>query len=354
MKKTIRIASLIALVIFAWYLMADRQTPFTGNARVKAVVVPVVAQVSGYLTAINVTNGSVVSPGQVLAIVDPQPYQIAVEKARADLQTATSDVGASSAEVELAQSNVSRAQINLDNVRVQTERVFELEAKGLVPVARGDDARSTLAAAESQLAGAEADLVRAQEKLGAAGADNPRIRAAVANLENAELNLARTRLVAPSPGVVVDLVVDQGSYASPGKAVLTFISVNDVWIEAYLTENNLGNLKVGDPVEVTLDMHPGRVLKGVVASNGYAASSGKDTQPGQLTNPPKASGWMRDPQRFPVRIHLPDHPASDQTDDVLYRMNGQADVIVYTGGNFVLNAIGAVWIRLMAILSYAY
>ena len=55
-----------------------------------------------------------------------------------------------------------------------------------------------------------------------------------------------------------------------------------------------------------------------------------------------------------VRIHLADHPASDQTDDVLYRMNGQADVIVYTGGNFVLNAIGAVWIRLMAILSYAY
>ncbi len=354
MKKTVRIAGLIALIIFAWYLMADRMTPFTGNARVKAVVVPVVAQVSGYLTAISVTNGSVVNTGDVLAVVDPEPYKIAVAKAKADLETATSDVGASSAEVALAQSGVSRAQINLDNVKVQTERVFELEQKGLVPVARGDDARSQLAAAESDLAGAQADLVRAQEKLGQDGENNPRIEAAVATLANAELNLERTNLIAPSPGAIVDLVVDEGSYASPGKAVMTFISVDDVWIEAYLTENNLGNVRVGDPVEVTLDMHPGRVLKGEIASNGFAASSGKDTKPGELTDPPNVSGWMRDPQRFPIRIHLPGYRGDDQTDDVFYRMNGQADVIVYTSDNFILNTIGAGWIRLMAILSYAY
>lgn len=354
MKKTVRIASVIALIVFAWYLMADRQTPFTSNARVKAVVVPVVAQVSGYLTGISVTNGSVVNTGDVLAVVDPEPYKIAVAKARADLATATSDVGASSAEVELAQSGVARAQINLDNVKIQTERVFELEEKGLVPVARGDDARSQLAAAESDLAGAQADLVRAQEKLGQDGDNNPRIEAAVANLAAAQLDLEHTQLVAPTPGVIVDLVVDEGSYASPGKAVMTFISVDDVWVEAYLTENNLGNIKIGDQVEVTLDMHPGRVLKGVIASNGYAASSGKDTKPGELTDPPNASGWMRDPQRFPVRIVLPGYRGDDQTDDVLYRMNGQADVIVYTGDNFVLNTIGAGWIRLMAILSYAY
>jgi len=354
MKNTIRIASLIALVIFAWYLMADRQTPFTGNARVKAVVVPVVPQVSGYLSAISVSNGTVVAPGQVLAVIDPEPYQIAVDKARADLETAASDVGASSAEVELAQSGVARARINLENVQVQTARVFELEKKGLVPIAKGDDARSKLAAAESELAGAEADLVRAQEKLGQTGAENPRIQAAVSTLAKAELDLRRTELVAPSAGVVVDLVVAPGSYASPGKPVLTFISTDEVWIEAYLTENNLGNLEVGDPAEVVLDMHPGRVLKGIVTSNGYAASNGKDTQPGQLTNPPKASGWMRDPQRFPVRIQLPEHKVEDTADDVRYRMNGQADVIVYTDGNFVLNAIGAGWIRLMAILTYAY
>ncbi len=354
MKNTIRIACLIGLVIFGWYLMADRHTPFTGNARVKAVVVPVVPQVSGYLTAISVSNGSFVQTGDVLAVVDPEPYKIAVAKARADLKTATSDVGASSAEVELAQSGVARAQINLDNVKIQTERVFELEEKGLVPIARGDDARSQLAAAESELEGAKADLVRAQETLGATGEDNPRIEAAVATLANAELNLARTQLIAPSPGSIVDLVVDEGSFANPGKAVMTFISVDDVWIEAYLTENNIGNLRVGQPVEVTLDMHPGRVLKGVVASNGFAASSGKDTKPGELTDPPNASGWMRDPQRFPIRIRLPDHLGSDQTDDVLYRMNGQADVIVYTGDSAILNAIGAVWIRLMAVLSYAY
>jgi len=354
MKTTIRVSALIALVLFAWYLAADRLTPYTGNARVKAIVVPIVPQVSGYVTAVSVSNGQVIEAGQELAVIDPEPYQIEVDKARAELETATSQVGAGSAEVVLAQSAVARAQTELDNVRLQSERVFALEKKGLVAVARGDDARSAIIAAESQLAGAKADLVRAEEDLGAEGAENPRVKAAVAALAEAELDLARTRLLAPTRGVVVDLNIDQGSYATTGKALMTYISADEVWVEAYMTENNLGLISVGDPVEVTLDIHPGRVLEGVVASHGFAASTGHEIKPGELPKPPTSSGWMRDAQRFPLRIVLPGYSVGDETDDVLFQMNGQADVIVYTGDNRLLNSIGAGWIRLMAWLSYAY
>jgi multidrug resistance efflux pump len=354
MTRAAKITAAIALVIFTWYLFADRITPFTANARVKAVVVPIVPQVSGYVAGVSVTNSQLVDAGSPLAVIDPVDYQIKVDKARADLETATSQVGAGSAEVEIAQSAVARARTDLENVQVQSDRVFALEKKGLVAVARGDSARSSLAAAQSSLAGAEADLVRAQEDLGAEGSDNPRVRAAVAALSEAELDLERSQLYAPSRGAVLDLNIDEGTYATAGKALMTFVSAEEVWVEAYMTENNLGRVSVGDPAEVVLDIHPGRVLNGIVASFGGGASTGSETKPGELPKPPKASGWMRDPQRFPLRIRLPDYVGGDLDDDVLFQVNGQADIIVYTSGNLVLNTIGALWIRAMAWLSYAY
>jgi multidrug resistance efflux pump len=135
---------------------------------------------------------------------------------------------------------------------------------------------------------------------------------------------------------------------------MTFVSGTEVWIEAYLTENNLGRVDIGDSVEVVLDIHPGRVFQGVVASYGGGVSVGGEARAGDLPRPPSASGWMRDPQRFPLRIRLPEYEAGDEYDDVRYQVNGQADVIVYTSDNVVINVIGRGWIRLMSLLSYAY
>ncbi len=136
-------------MIFSWYLVADRVTPFTSNARVKVIVVPIVPRVSGYVTGVSVTNSQMVEAGGQLAIIDPVIYQIRVESARANLETATSQVGVGSAEVEIAQAAVARSKTELKNVQVQSDRIFRLEKKGLVAAARGDDTRSALAAAES-------------------------------------------------------------------------------------------------------------------------------------------------------------------------------------------------------------
>ena len=114
-----------------------------------------------------------------------------------------------------------------------------------------------------------------------------------------------------------------------------------------------GEVVVGDPVEVVLDAHPGRVIEGRVQSFTGAASLGNPTRDG-LPRPPTASGWLRDPQRFPIRIVLPGYEAGNPDDDLRLFLNGQADVIVYTGNNTVMNAIGAAYIRTVAWLSYAY
>ena len=130
MKKTTLLFAFISLLLFTWYLVADRFTPYTSNARLKAVVVDVVPQVSGNVSALAVSNGQVVQAGDLLARIDPRPFAFEVDQARSELDSASQEVGASSAQVEVAQASVTQAQINLDNLQVQGERYFELEKTG--------------------------------------------------------------------------------------------------------------------------------------------------------------------------------------------------------------------------------
>lgn len=353
MKTLFRFLGLLALVLLAWHLVADRLTPHTSNARVKAVVTRIVPQVSGQVTEVLVSNGQGVVAGDVLARIDPRSYQIAVARAEADLEAATQEIGASSAQVASAQAKVARATSDLENTKLQTARIFEMERKGLVAAARGDDGRAQLSEAESRFAEAQAELQRAQQQLGPEGKDNPAIRAALAQLADAKLNLEWTELRAPAVGGVSNLDIATGAMAAAGQPIMTFIDAEDVWIEAYMTENNIGRIEPGQRAEVTLDVHPGRILEGRVESLSGAASIGSDTSDG-LSAPPRISGWMRDPQRFPVRIVLPGYERGSAEDDVLYQLNGQAVVTVYTGDNALLNSLAAGYIRLMAWLSYAY
>ncbi|MDV7145382.1 efflux RND transporter periplasmic adaptor subunit [Tropicimonas sp. TH_r6] len=353
MKFAIRLLTLIALLLLIWYLLADRATPFTGNARVKMVVTPIVPQVSGQVIELSAQNGRIVTAGDSLARIDPTPFEIARDTAQADLATVLQELGAGSAGVEGAQASLARAQADLNNVQLQTARVFEMERKGLVATARGDDARAALAAAQSALEAAQADLDRARNQLGPEDEENPAVRRALAALAQAELELSWTELVAPATGGISNLDIAPGAYATAGRPLMRFLDSENVWIEAYMTENNLGKMRPGARAEVVLDMHPGRVLTGVVESFYGAVSIGGPASDG-LSSPPRSSGWMREPQRFPVRILLPGYVHGDAEDDVFFQLNGQADIVVYTGENTVLNMLGSWYIRAMSWLSYAY
>lgn len=353
MKTFVLFLAVLAVTLLAWHLAADRMTPFTSNARVKAVVTQIVPQVSGTVTEVGAANGQIVQTGATLARIDQRPYEIARARAQAELQAALQQIGADSAQVESAQATVSRATADLENVRLQTARIFEMERKGLVSTSRGDDARARLAESESALAGSVADLERAKEQLGPDGRDNPAVQRALAALADAELKLEWTVLTAPANGAVSNLNVATGAYAAAGKPLMTFVDAEDVWVEAYMTENNLGIINVGDPAEVALDIHPGRIFQGRVESFSAAASvtgSGADG----LATAPRTSGWMRQPQRFPVRILLTGYERADIEDDARLQLNGQADVIVYAGENRILNSVGAAFVRLMTWLSFAY
>ncbi len=355
MRPALLICLAAGLVLFVWHLIADRMTPLTTQARVKMVVIPIVPQVSGTVAAIAVTQNELVDAGEVLFTIDPAQYQIAVADAEASLQTAVQDVGADSAAIETAQARVSQAKTDLDNVRLQSARIFELEKKGFYAKAKGDDARAELAAAEAELVAAQAELEREQQALGATDERNPRIAAAVARLDQAKLDLERTTVRAPTAGGALGQDIEVGLYANAGQPLMTFLSSEALWVEAYMTENNLGLVRIGQPAEIVLDMYPGEVFEGVVTGYSGAVSIGNtDDTAGALPTAERSSGWLRDPQRFPLIVSFIDQERAWVQGGLRTQLNGQADVMVYTTDNALMNAIGRLWVRLHAWMSYAY
>ena len=341
----------VIIVLFVWYVAADRFAPWTDEARVKGYIVPIVAEVSGRVIEVNVDNDQVVKTGETLLHIDPRNYEIAVRQARAALDTTGQQVGASAAGVKSAAAKLSTNRARLRNAQQDFDRVENIfkQEPGAVSSAERVRKREALAQAEAQVSLAEAELERAKEQLGKEGKDNPALKSAVAALEQAEINLKRTAIYAPGLGLITNLKIDVGRYANAGTALMTFVSGTDVWVQANMRENSIGNVKPGNKVDLVLDVAPGRVFKGVVKSISAGVAQGPSESLGELQTIESTSGWLRDAQRFAVIIDFADDEAYG-----LRRAGGQVDVLIYTGDGAVLNTLGWLWIRFLSILSYVY
>ena len=348
-RRVALIVLALAVIVFIWYVLADRHTPYTTQARVDALTVPIVPRVSGYVTEVNVRLHSVVEEDDTLLQIDKRPFELAVASAQAALDDAYQQVGAQSASVEAAIARLGVAEAQLDRAQRNFDRVQAIQEQrpGALSQADRDRTETSLVQAQERVTAAEAELARSEAQLGVEGPGNPRIRSATAELQQAELDLAFSTLYAPSLGGIENFTIDVGHYAAAGQPVGTFISVRDVWIQADMRENNIANIEIGDPVELALDVAPGRILRGTVRSVGYGVSAGSEGSRGELTQVSQSKGWLRDPQRFPVIITFESEAAVG-----LRRVGGQANVVVYTGGSFVLNTIAKLRLRLVSLLSY--
>jgi len=293
----------VFLVLFGWTLVADRLTPYTSDASVRAFVVRIVPEVSGKVIEVAVHDNQIVRTGDLLYRIDPTPFRIAVERAEAKLAAAGQAVGASTAAVDEAQAQLVQEMAQRDNVREQAARVFELVRTGVYAASKRDQAESELGTAEAQVQRAQASLEQARQALGPKGADNPQIRDALAALEQARLDLARTTLRAPGDGVVTNLQLNIGQFAAAGQPALTFLDARLVWLQAFVRENSLEYISPGTRAEVVLDVLPGRVLPARVESLGWGVGEG-DVDP--TTGLPKTrqgtGGWLAPAQRFPVQL----------------------------------------------------
>ncbi|WP_309675922.1 biotin/lipoyl-binding protein, partial [Pseudomonas sp.] len=157
-KKGIKWVLLLILLSLTWYLLADRFTPYTQQARVGAFVIPVASEVAGRVTRVNVRNNQDVKAGEILFEVDPQPYQIAVDRARADLESTRRQIGASTAGIASAQANLRAAQANELKARQDNQRLEGLyrEDPGTISVRLLEVSRANREQAVSKVAAARA------------------------------------------------------------------------------------------------------------------------------------------------------------------------------------------------------
>ncbi|GGO76715.1 transporter [Marinobacterium nitratireducens] len=349
------VIGLIILVSLVWYLLADRYTPYTDQARVQGYVVGVAPKVGGLVTQVWVDNNQRVEAGQRLFEIDPSQYRIALEKARSDLENARNQVAAGDAAVDAARASLRAATANRLKAEKDVTRLTRLRQQdpGTISVRRLEVAQATLEQARAQVQAAEADIQRAIEsKGGDVDEINAILNTARTAVEKAELDLDNTTVTAETDGMVTDLRAEVGIFAGAGKPVLTMIAFEDVWISAEFTENNLGHLSAGDPVEILFDAMPGEVFDGTIRSIGVGVSAGQAPPAGTLPTIQNSRDWLRQSQRFPVVVEftLTERPELRRQ----LRIGGQASVIAYSEGHGLLSVLGRLYIRLMSWLSYAY
>nr|WP_314489227.1 HlyD family secretion protein [uncultured Pseudomonas sp.] len=257
--------SLIAtLLVLAAAVFIGRQlwvdymtTPWTRDGRVRADIINVAADVPGYVLDVPVRDNQRVRKGDLLIQIDPAHYQVAVDQARAL-------VASRKATWQMRQVN-ARRRADLDNLVISQEN--------------RDDARDIAGAAL-------ADYQQAQAQLAAA-----------------ELNLARTRILATVDGYVTNLNVHRGDYARTGEAVMAVVDEQSFWVYGFFEETKLPHVKVGDTAE--LQMMSGERLSGHVESIARGIYDRDNPQSRELVadvNP--TFNWVRLAQRVPVRIHI--------------------------------------------------
>lgn len=316
------LAALIGVVLVLW---AWKLPPFTSgvqntdNAYVRGQVTVIAPQVTGYVTAVNVQDFQTVKQGDLIATIDDRIYRQKLEQAQAALHAAQAQLANSaqtqtSARGSVAQTeaSIAGAQAAVTKAQADFDRAQTLFRGGWVAQAQVDVARSSLRAAQAQLAAARAQQGIAQTGVTTAvvgrGALEAQVESAQAAVHLAEIDLANTRIVAPRAGRLGEISVRQGQQVAVGTQ-LTALVPDRIWVTANFKENQLADIRPGQPATLRVDALGGRTLTGHVER--IAPATGSEFS---VIRPDNATGnFTKVAQRVPVRIALdPDQAGLDR------------------------------------------
>jgi len=353
------IAVIVLLVVGLFIYRYVTSYESTDDAQVDGHVNSISARISGHVVKLNVQDNQFVQAGTVLVEIDPADYQVALDRAKADFEDArakaiaagvdvpitsvstTSQLSSTQAEADSAragiqaarqQSEAAKAQLQqaeANNVKAQNDlgryrqlvdkqEISQQQYDQAVAAARAGDAAveaaranadaavQQVSQAQSKLAQAEANwrnantapkqMTATRAKAASAEAEVQRKKA---DLDQAQLNLQYTKVVAPVAGVVSDRTVEVGQNVVPGQELMKVIPLDDIWITANFKETQLRDIRVGQPVTIEVDAY-GKKYKGKVDS--IAGASGARFS---LLPPENATGnYVKVVQRIPVKIVL--------------------------------------------------
>src|SRR6266540_652122 len=348
-------AVMVVVTLVQWEIR-----PQTDDATVRANFVGIAPQVNGHIVELHVRDNQLVKEGDLLFLIDPRPYQIALERARATLAlthkevdglkkgAATAVAGVSKAEAQLnasaaeitrremdpvaADAEIARLQAQFqhadDHLKrlepllpqqfVTADRVEEAHTQRASALAALDEARARKRAAiatlvstraqhlatEAALQQARSERFRAEDAIGQTEGINARIAAAQATVHAAELDLSYCQVRAPFTGLVVNMNISNGAFARAGAEVFTLVDTRTWYVVANFRETQLRHIPSGAPVDLYLQSQPGKHFRGTVVGLGWAVLPENGTSVMGLPRVERSLDWIRLAARFPVRIKV--------------------------------------------------
>lgn len=299
----------LVIIVGGWMYVTSGRYVSTDNAYVQADRATIAPQVAGRVVEVDVRENQAVKKGDVLFRIDPEPLQIAVARAQAQMEGISSLLDAARAGFRSAQANVRSSDEALRVNEAQYKRMQELRRKGLVAQKDVDDAANNLADARGKRDSNVAGVAKAQSLLGGLpetpDAELSGYKLAKAQLAAAELDLDHATVRAPIDGTIGKQNLQPGDFLAPGQAAMPLVATRGLWIDANFKETDLTHVRVGQPVSIEVDTYPGKAWKGHVASISPASGSEFSVLPAQ-----NATGnWVKIVQRIAVRIAVDDESA---------------------------------------------
>ena len=309
-------AMLLAAAVGGGYVYLDYAEHFqsTDDAFIAARQSALAPKVSGYITAVPVTDNEHVAAGDVIARIDDRDYRIALEQAEAQVAAAQASIENIDAQLNVQQAQISANQAQVDQAQAalvfaqqQAARYEHLEQTGYGSVQNAQQYTSQLHQQQAAVASAQATLKLAQRQIEALKAQR---NSAVASLgqakaqrAQAQLNLSYTTLTAAQPGRVVNLSAAVGQFAQPGTNLTMFVP-DQIWVTANFKEIQLDRMRPGQPVTLEIDAYPGRTIRGHLDSVQPGSGTAFSLLPAQ-----NATGnYVKIVQRVPVKIVMDDPP----------------------------------------------
>jgi multidrug resistance efflux pump len=259
----ITLAAVVAAVVLGRAMWeAYMGAPWTRDGTVRVYVVTMAPQVAGQIVQLPVKDNQFVHKGDLLLVIDPTDYKIAVS---------------------LREAAVQQAQANMQNVEREAQRRQELTSLAVTKE-------------EKQTYASNAVVAQAQ------------YQQTVANLDQARVNLQRTEIRSPVNGWVTNLLAQLGDYANVGQNEISVVDADSFWVDGYFEETNLEPIRVGDPAEVKL-MGYHQIVRGHVNSIARGINVANAQPNGQgLADVNPIFTWVRLAQRIPVRVHIDEVP----------------------------------------------
>jgi multidrug efflux system membrane fusion protein len=318
-RRRVWIAVIVVVAAFGVYELITSFIAYTGDAYVQSDLVSLSPQVTGRVIAVHVADNQDVAEGDLLATIDPTPFQIAADQRRAELDEARSQAMSDQHSISSAQDVLAASVSAADYAKETQTRLSTLATAQDVSRVDLDQANDALRRANAARDAAQQAVAAARSMLSMHQAAEARAGAALAL---AEWQLARTKLTAPVSGTVTSLTLRIGDTAQADVPLIGIVDARAWRVVANYKESYIRSFAVGDTAWVSLDSSPWRLRRAKIA--GIARGISREPVPNRLLNyVAPTTDWIRLQRRFPVTLTLVDPP-----EDLKLYMGADARVLV--------------------------